>query len=447
MSKINKILDYGLLAELSYLRLENKYYKQNNFDGEIDKVLYTNEGLKDYFKATEETLEESLERNIIKSKNEQTFTDKFKEVYETVDKYRDIQPDRVTTMINLLDRYTIKDFSSDDGWIGSDFQGMLLQDNHTRKYIIAFRGTSSIKDALVDIAIAKITMNHNFQYNEAIEFVKLMKRKHGIEKDNLILTGHSLGGILAQSIGVSMKIKAFAYNPLGTSKVGKGKGMLNILIEVLEYFNIVNYDEDWINKNIITISYNDIGLLNGDVLSNIATKVNTSKHLGIKIDFYGENVGLEGHSIITLNKLLEKQSIENLTTIDDIISFNQEQKTLFKDILEYQKISATLQFVKNNKCLFAVETKENIYPLIGTNTTLIDALKSDNIDSFMINGRIKQVENKTNFGHKLYYNYHKNKLLLKVKNFDESSSIITPIIQSNDKLKKYDVLIELEGEQ
>ncbi|MCK9338307.1 MAG: hypothetical protein M0P43_10785 [Arcobacteraceae bacterium] len=230
MSKINKMLDYGLLAELSYLRLENKYYKQNNFDGDINQVLYTNEGLKDYFKATEETMEKSLKDNIIKSKNEQTFTDKFKEVYETVDKYRDIQSDRVTTMINLLDRYTIKDFSSDDGWIGSDFQGMLLQDNHTGKYIIAFRGTSSIKDALVDIAIAKITMNHNFQYNEAIEFVKLMKRKHGIEKDNLILTGHSLGGILAQSIGVHMKIKAFAYNPLGICTIGKGTILsLNII--------------------------------------------------------------------------------------------------------------------------------------------------------------------------------------------------------------------------
>ncbi|QOG11537.1 hypothetical protein [Arcobacter sp. FWKO B] len=185
MKKINKILDYGLLAELSYLRLESRYYQQINFDGDINKVLYTNEGLKDYFKATEETIEKSLEKNIIKSKNEQTFTDKFKEVYETVDKYRDIQPDRVNTMISLLDRYTIKDFSSDDGWLGSDFQGMLLEENNTGKYIIAFRGTSSIKDALVDIAIAKITVNHNFQYNEAIEFVNLMMRKHGIEKNNL----------------------------------------------------------------------------------------------------------------------------------------------------------------------------------------------------------------------------------------------------------------------
>ena len=142
MSKINKILEYGLLSELAYLRLKDEWFKVNN--------KYVNEGIGKY---------SYDEQGSLKNK------------------------ENVVQFLN-----------------GKDIYGNIKINSKNKplsKYVIAFRGTSNTKDRMVDAAIANIFGAHNYQENEAIDFIEDMQKKHPISDSysNLTLTGHSLGGI------------------------------------------------------------------------------------------------------------------------------------------------------------------------------------------------------------------------------------------------------------
>lgn len=434
MNKINEILLYGQLAELAYLKLEDKLFKENN------------EYITDIKRAPFSLKKKSDIISFIYGKRMNEITGNYTLISED-DRYEqtNIKEDRKDIAVMLLDKFQIIDFTSDEGFFSSGFQAILLQNISTKKYIIAFRGTSNWKDGLVDGALANIFGSHNFQENEAIEFIEDMIKEHGISKDNLSFTGHSLGGILAQGLGVKLKIKAFAFNPLGTSTLVYDTGSLqiNMLIETLESFDIINIDESWVNENILTISYNDVDGLNGDVLSNIVTKLNSSRHLGMKIDIFGKNVdAFVGHSIITLNKLLEKQNEHELTTIADIKEYNKKQKTLFFKL--EMDIMAALNV--DNKTTIFIQTPQMIKPILEPSTKeLITALNHENINYFTINSKNTRVEDKDNFDKKLYYSYEKNRLKLKTEDFKEAVSIVSLISKENQKLKKHDIILELQG--
>jgi len=61
--------------------------------------------------------------------------------------------------------YTVIDYESTSI---TDFQALLLQEDNTNNYVIAFRGTSSFTDGLVDFVIAG---HYNAQYSAAVDFV------------------------------------------------------------------------------------------------------------------------------------------------------------------------------------------------------------------------------------------------------------------------------------
>lgn len=446
MSKINKILEYGLLSELAYLRLEDEWFKENNkyVNEGIGKYSYDEQGsLKNKENVIQFLNGKDIYGNIkINSKNKPLSKD-------DTDELTKIKDHRKDAMISLLDKYTIIDFTSDDGYFSSDFQAMLFKNNSTSKYVIAFRGTSSTKDGMVDAAIANIFGAHNYQENEAVAFIEDMKKKYGISDSNLILTGHSLGGILSQTLGVKLKIQAFAYNPLGTSSLiyGGSSFSYNMLVEVLSRFNIIDFSDDWVNENILTISYNDVGNLNGDILSNIATKANGSKHLGMKIDLFGSDVGLGAHGMSGLNELMEEQSEENLVTLADIMEYNDNEKTLFLDAIKQKKIDVLFSRVNAMKALFSVHTTQDIKKIITSSNKLIEKCNHENIDSLRINGRVEDLEDKSTFNHKLYYNFEENILKVKTKDFKEAADLSRLVIKENKNLKKYDVIIEIEGEE
>ena len=448
MNKINEIRDYGLLAEMAYLKLENENFEYdkpkavNAFDREEYKKKYNihrKEDIINFLNARHVNGEFIEIKKDIKLNDEQ-----YKDL---TDIDRSLGRDKV--MIDLLDRFKIIDFTSDDGLFSSDFQATLFQNISTKDYIIAFRGTAGFKDMVVDAALANIFGSHNYQENEALDFVENMMKKHKFSKSSLTFTGHSLGGIIAQIVGVKEKVKTYTYNALGTSTLVNDSGSfgVNMIIELLESFDIIDYSDDWIDENILNISLNDIGYLNGDILSNLATKVNNSKHLGMKIDFFGKNVSAgDGHSIITLNQLLEKQSSKNLTTIDDIKNYNKNEKTLFLDIMLKNKIDIIATLKKEHKCLFVVQTTNEIKPLLSHVGSLVSALNLDTTHSLKINANITELENKNNFHNKLYYNFKKNQIKVKTKNFHDADDILIPFMEVNDKLKKHDIIIELQGE-
>jgi hypothetical protein len=454
MSKINEILDYGLLAEFAYITLESDYYRNEGlFKNDDGKIIYNNENIIKYLTATEKEIEDFFQGNedLIKTQKERDFWDNFKTNYEDTYEYKGTSKDRIANMLNLLNDYEVVDFTSDDEhWYSSDFQAMLLQNISTKKYVIAFRGTAGLKDVLVDSQLALLTDNHNYQLKKALGFVTKMKDEYGLSSSNLTFTGHSLGAILAQAIGAKLKIPAFAYNPLGTSKleVGNGTYYPTFLVKIFIRLKIdKEIDENWVNKNIITISYNDVGLLNGDILSNLASKLNASKHLGIKIDIFGKDVGLgAGHSIITLNKVLEKEDENELTTIEDIKNYNQKQKTLFLNIVLQKKLDILISIANHQRVNLSVQTYQMMKPIIESQIKdLIEQLNHANMESFMINANIKRVATKDDFDKKLYYNFKKNELKLKTKDFKEAAEIVNLIINENNNLKKHDIEVALEG--
>lgn len=436
----------GLLAEFAYITLESDYYRNNKDNRRNDQIIYSNTTVENYLKATEKDIEDLLDdKALIKKEEERDFWDYFKINYDTVEEYKGTSKERAAKMLALFNEYDVVDFTSDNGWFESDFQGMLLRHTSSQEYVIAFRGTAGVKDVLIDSQLAVLSSNHNYQLDEAVEFVEKMKKKYGLSAANLTLTGHSLGGILSQAIGVQLKIPAFAFNPLGTSKleIAGSSFPYNSLAAVLLRYSIdIPHDEEWIRDNIITISYNDTGILSGDILSNFVTKLNGTKHLGTKIDIFGKRAGVvEGHSIVTLNKVLEKEAQQKLTTIEDIRTYNQTQKTLFlkleSDIMMVQRV--------DNKETVAIQSPQMITPLLSPSTQdLFQALNHENIDIFTINAKVGRIENKEDFDKKLYYSYKKNKLKLKTESFKEASTIIGLISRENQNLKKHDIIIQLQ---
>ena len=215
----------------------------------------------------------------------------------------------------LSKKYKIVDYVS----TASDFQALLLQDK-SGKFVMAFRGTEqhSISDWLNDVSIG--FKNINEQYNDAKEFLEKAIKDYGVTIDNLTLTGHSLGGILTQQVGATYGIKGYAFNPYGTDRLlslpqspfdGIVKnslyGLLTSLVEkVMSAVGLTKANAQWAYEHIYNISYQDEGLLNGDILSNFATEL-SSNHLGHFIPILGKNVGFgEGHYMETLNKAISQ---------------------------------------------------------------------------------------------------------------------------------------------
>ena len=311
MNLVEKLKDNGLLAEFVYLKLENKAFRDNFKDYRNSDIV------KNYI----EGLNSDGKKQYIPEKQTSPVTK------EQLEKMTDIKPERQDEMLALLDKYEIKEFSSDDGFLNSDFQAMLLQNKETGEYTIAFRGTESKKDWLVDAAIA---LDTNPQYNEAIEFTLKCIEKYNIKKEDLTLTGHSLGGILVQMVGSTLEIKGYAYNPLGSFDLVHP--VFPNAFEALDKYGLYTSSAvKFANENIINISYNDAGTLNGDLLSNFATKAAGTKHLGQVINIVGENLGFDAHSMIPSNKLLEQFFKKNIQTLEDIEKHNKqmlEQKDL-----------------------------------------------------------------------------------------------------------------------
>jgi len=197
---------------------------------------------------------------------------------------------KINTFVNkkgisrtLSGKYEVLDYID----IDNGLQAYCLK-NENNEYIIAFRGTD-------DLAIDPLSWygENTSQYKEAKSFVEQMINDHKIDNSNLTFTGHSLGGILTAQLSVEFGVKGYAYNPFGAN-----------LLEYKNYKKYADVIKEWSDNNIYTISYQDEGLINGDILSNLVTDL-FGAHIGKYIPIFGKNQGSNifdgGHSINTLN--------------------------------------------------------------------------------------------------------------------------------------------------
>lgn len=202
MEITQEIVDYGLLSELAYLKLEK--YEQ-------------------YADREYSTIEELLASGNMSEVNK--FID-YKDL-------SDIDSNRSGTLKDILSKYTIIDFES----YPSGMQAMTLKDS-SGKLIVSFRGTETaewelFKDVESD---AQMALGHETQ--QMLDAKSYMERleTEGFEDPNnsgtflkadssTTLTGHSLGGALAQYVAYfsENKYETYTFNGFG---IKKGEGII-----------------------------------------------------------------------------------------------------------------------------------------------------------------------------------------------------------------------------
>ena len=92
--------------------------------------------------------------------------------------------------------------------------GTAFKDKTTGKVVVSYTGTNPdgefIKDGVTDIY--SIGLGFGYHYDNAYTFYEKMAEKYGAE--NLILTGHSLGGNVAQRVALKYNARmTIVYNP------------------------------------------------------------------------------------------------------------------------------------------------------------------------------------------------------------------------------------------
>lgn len=200
--------------------------------------------------------------------------------------------------------------------------GTAFLDKDSGEVIIAYTGTNPNADIATDVAtdIGEIIMALGYHYDEAFKFYERIRQRYG---DNITLTGHSLGGNIAQRVSLE-------YNAPRTVVYNSAPLYLEGLIESKD--RIIDYLTPWdsarekiINKEktftgqVVRIRTQD------DFLNNISMPF-----LGVYLgeDYLLENSG--GHSI------------------DPYITGDKNQINQIKDILENQSPEKMTGFEKKN---------------------------------------------------------------------------------------------------
>lgn len=126
--------------------------------------------------------------------------------------------------------YTGKSGDMPEGWSVADtsagvesggFHAVLYRNDKAQagepRYAVAFRGTKDMADVVDDISIAFGELPA--QFPQAVAFVQEMCRIHGIQAEDMALTGHSLGGYLARTAGTVLAVdKIWLFNSPGPTQ-------------------------------------------------------------------------------------------------------------------------------------------------------------------------------------------------------------------------------------
>ena len=106
------------------------------------------------------------------------------------------------------------------------------------------------------------------QYKEALDFSKAVQAKYGVNKE-IIITGHSLGGGLAQLVGIELKHKVISFDSPGALSIARNlfsqdrinahKSLIVSYATAPNFFNTVGKPiVDPIQINVKTSAYNSI---------------------------------------------------------------------------------------------------------------------------------------------------------------------------------------------
>ncbi len=300
-----------------------------------------------------------------------------------------------TLVKDVIEGTTYKVINHTPDATATGFQALLLESGG--EYVIAFRGTEPLS-ALDWFNNAQVGFNDfSTQYQAALDFVNEAYKIDGVE-GHLTLTGHSLGGMLTQQVGAKLHIDGYAFNPYGMDRMMMAlsdKALLDVaLYRMMTSAGLTSAEAKWAEDHILNVSYNDFGLLNGDILSNALTKL-TSGFLGSYVPIYGADENfLGGHSIKTLRAALVHYNdiakhfndIEFINLSEAYVSTQSYEKTesIFNDLNIYNASGLSFNFLVENSA------SEIITQAKGDNTVLYALL---NLNPFAIVGNLPAYDN------------------------------------------------------
>lgn len=243
---VKKFLDYANCADASYALLHyiNDTLQENKKTGEKEKgdgqklnAIYTDKDTNiDYISTYARAIEARFMQD---SKNSQgkKIDNKIQNVFKEIDstQYKDSNGCHIfNTEINKCQKLYPKELSDRTITFTNRFKLLKHQENTSSgfsatlfkdtqadskdiEYILAFRGTEfpsgfsdDVLDADADLANSKLPSN---QYIDMIKFyTQCIVDKHITESTPLIITGHSLGGALAQLLTLSLATAGSANN-------------------------------------------------------------------------------------------------------------------------------------------------------------------------------------------------------------------------------------------
>ncbi|MGD9971378.1 MAG: Calx-beta domain-containing protein [Sulfuricurvum sp.] len=200
---------------------------------------------------------------------------------------------------DLKDTYTVIDYDNNTG--GHGMEAVLLRNDTTGQFVIAFRGTQEAEDYVYDVTTG--LLNYNPQISDAMAFVQkaLDNPDYNISASNLTLTGHSLGGILTQSVGATLKIPGYTFNAWASSNlIDYSNYLLDPLGLIHRVASLLGWGSDataFAERNILNLSYTDSGMFNGDPLSNVLSGIlGLNEFLGAVLPIFGEDLNaFDGH--------------------------------------------------------------------------------------------------------------------------------------------------------
>ena len=182
--------------------------------------------------------------------------------------------------------------NKDGAWwdLSGGFHAELYENKITGQHVLAFRGTEkkSWRDWADDILNAAFGLSS--QYVEAADLAAALK----INYKDLILTGHSLGGGLAQYAAASQNLRAVTFNAASPSTFN----LLGVAIAGVSD-----------SESSKTINYRHIS----DPISTIdeVTDFSTTKTIGHDRILDGSEIGFDAHELEPLRNVLNQQCSQN----------------------------------------------------------------------------------------------------------------------------------------
>ena len=282
------------------------------------------------------------------------------EIDDTVDLLREAQskktiPDNLEYLDDFYDKRT--------GTSGTAFR-----DKNTGKIIVSYTGTNLDGNKWTDIYAdaSGIFLGTGIHYPPAFKFYEKLAEKYGAE--NLIPTGHSLGGNVAMRVALRYNSKmAIVYNPAPLYMKG-----VQIKISPIVSQNINQINEDIANYTgrIVRI------VAENDPLTNISEAFN-----GV---FVGDKFTLPISSEHGLDPI-----VENAEQVAKILRIINAEEQLVSTI---EMVSSRMQSLKKKKRSFANSNSISLEGVTSSQLIYLDAMQAKILSEGLINVSTSSLE-------------------------------------------------------